>query len=398
MSARIYGDDHDEVTLEQYQVVSRGSVGSVLCADGHRGKRHPIGCAVALENAISLQGIGPDIGCGNDCTLLDIPLVEVRRNIGVIMDDIVAAIPFGAGRSHAAAPDDPLFEDPAWGHVPWLGAVKARAAAQLGTVGGGNHYVDLFHDEEGLVWLGCHFGSRGLGFSHYAGAMAVVGSKDDDMGVPDILDLDGELGRVYRAGMELAGRYAAAGRRWVLETIRDRILRARSLDWVANHHNYAWEEEVDGRSVWVTRKGATPNRPGLRSFVGGSMGDCSVILRGTDRAADALYTTVHGAGRVLGRAQARGKPARPARPAVGKQAAVPANPGRPGLVSREMMGEWVGRAGIELRGGDVDESPHCYRRLPEVLAAMGDTVEVIHTLTPIGVAMAPRDWHDPYKD
>ncbi|HEX7877976.1 MAG TPA: RtcB family protein, partial [Candidatus Eisenbacteria bacterium] len=188
--------------------------------------------------------------------------------------------------------------------------------------------------------------------------------------------------------MELAGRYAYAGRDWVCEEVA-RLLGARILEEVHNHHNFAWRERHDGRDLWVVRKGATPAFPGQKGFVGGSMGDISVILEGveSEESKQALYSTVHGAGRVMSRTAARGKLNYRTRQVV-----------TPGAVSREMMMDWVRKAGVELRGAGTDESPHCYKRLPEVLRHHAASVRILHTLQPIGVAMAGEDVVDPYKD
>jgi tRNA-splicing ligase RtcB len=157
-------------------------------------------------------------------------------------------------------------------------------------------------------------------------------------------------------------------------------------------------------SVVVVRKGATPAFPGQRGFVGGSMGDDSVILQGTegtlvDDGASwinrmtpnelAMDSTVHGAGRVMSRTQAAGKSK-----GWGKKRRRIA----PGLISQEMQDEWLQKKGVILRGGGLDEAPQAYRRLPEVLAAQGDTIKVLHTLTPLIVVMAGENEYDPYKD
>jgi tRNA-splicing ligase RtcB len=161
------------------------------------------------------------------------------------------------------------------------------------------------------------------------------------------------------------------------------------LEEVHNHHNFSWEEVHGGEKLWVVRKGATPAFPGQRGFVGGTMGEQSVILEGVENenAKYSLYSTVHGAGRAMGRMMAKGTIDK-------KTGAVK----RPGLVSKEMMQGWVDRAGIELRGAGVDESPDCYKRLPEVLAACGNSIRILHTLTPVGVAMAGSNEFDPYRD
>src|SRR5205823_14028657 len=135
-----------------------------------------------------------------------------------------------------------------------------------------------------------------------------AGGKDGIDVAPTVLHQDSDLGRQYLAGMTLAGQYAYAGREWVVERVRA-IIGGEVLDRVHNHHNYAWRECHGGRDLWVVRKGATPAFPGQKGFVGGSMGDQSVILEGveSEEAKDALYSTVHGAGRVMSRTAARGK-------------------------------------------------------------------------------------------
>jgi tRNA-splicing ligase RtcB (3'-phosphate/5'-hydroxy nucleic acid ligase) len=142
----------------------------------------------------------------------------------------------------------------------------------------------------------------------------------------------------------------------------------------------------------VVRKGATPAFPGQKGFVGGSMGDDAVIIEGAtngsdDVQRDALFSTVHGAGRVMSRTAAAGKRDR----RTGRQKTR-------GAVSPEMMQNWVREKGVILRGGGTDESPHVYRRLPEVLHAQGDTIRVVHTLRPLIVVMAGANEFDPYKD
>ena len=168
--------------------------------------------------------------------------------------------------------------------------------------------------------------------------------------------------------MNLGGAYAYAGREWVARKTVS-ILGGREQELVHNHHNFAWKESHEGEEYVVVRKGATPAFPGQRGFVGGSMGDDAVILEGshqiTDEAKIALFSTVHGAGRVMSRTEARGKTK-----GWGPKARIVS----PGKVSWQMVNEWLGPKGVILRGGGLDEAPHAYRRLPDVLAAQGSTV------------------------
>jgi tRNA-splicing ligase RtcB len=198
--------------------------------------------------------------------------------------------------------------------------------------------------------------------------------------------------------MELAGEYAYAGRDVVVAKVLE-LLGAEALDEVHNHHNFAWREEHFGRTYWVIRKGCTPARPGQEGFVGGSMGDDSVILEGVAgaEAEQSLFSTVHGAGRVMSRSQAAGKIRRRKQVVDGRKVWVQEQV-RPGLVDWPAVQERVRGQGIVLVGGGADEAPEVYKRLPEVLAAHRGSIRVKHTLRPLGVAMAGRDVFDPYKD
>jgi len=227
------------------------------------------------------------------------------------------------------------------------------------------------------------------------GFLALSQNQDWTARAPErevLLNLDSGVGSGYWELMNLAGRYAYAGREWVARKVVS-LLGGQELELVHNHHNFAWKEKHDGEEMVVVRKGATPAFPGQKGFVGGSMGDDAVILEGSanpDRAtADlqkaAMFSTVHGAGRVMSRTAATGKTKR------GKVVSE-------GRVTPEMMRTWVKRKNVVLRGGGLDESPHVYRRLPDVLAAQGDTVRVLHTLRPLIVVMAGADEFDPYKD
>ncbi len=386
----VWGDP-DAGAVEQMQTCARSAAHVALMADHHLGYAVPIGGVVAYEDEISPSGVGFDIACGNKAVLLDADAADVKRRIGLIMDDIQRQISFGMGRTNKEAVEADLFEDdPAW-DIEAAAALKEMARRQLGTVGSGNHYVDLFVDEQERVWCGVHFGSRGLGHKLASHFIRAGGGRDGMMVEPVRMRADSDLGSQYLACMELAGRYAYAGRDWVSAKVAE-ILGARIVDSVHNHHNFAWRERHGDRELWVVRKGATPCFPGQRSFVGGSMGDISVIIRGrqADEASASLYSTVHGAGRVMSRTAAAGK----RRWKKGKLVQR-----TEGTISRAMMMEWIDYFnGVELRGAGTDESPHVYKRLDKVLQHHADSTAIEHTLMPIGVCMAGDDEFDPYKD
>jgi len=368
---------HEASTLAQMRnCMGVGNVvAGVVCADGHLGYAQPVGGVIAYAAQVSISGVGFDIGCGNMAVRLDTPYEAIKDRAADILADVRRVVSFGVGRANAERVQHALLDDDEAWRAADMEAYRQKAAAQLGTVGSGNHYVDLMHDEAGFIWIGVHFGSRGLGHTSATKYLKLAGGKDGMNVPPAVVNEDAEIGRRYIAAMELAGRYAYAGREWVVERVRQ-IIGGTVTDSVHNHHNYAWRETHGGRDLWVVRKGATPAWPGQRGFVGGSMGDDAVIVEGVDSAASqaALYSTVHGAGRLFGRQQAKR------------------------TFTHAQMDAWLQERGVLLAGGDLDESPMAYRRLPDVLVQHAGTIRVLHTLRPFAVAMAGDGEFDPFKD
>ena len=387
----VYGK-HDENTLTQMKTcLETGSaVAGVLCADGHMGYNHPIGGVVGYTDHISISGVGFDIACGNMAVRLDAKVADIAPHVQTILADIASVVSFGVGRVNDERVDHELFESDLW-EAADVADLKGLAKAQLGTVGSGNHYVDLFSDVEGFVWIGVHFGSRGLGHKITTKYLKAVGAKDTMQDPPALVMADSDLGRGYIAGVELGGIYAYAGREWVVERVRKVIGGAVTFS-VHNHHNFCWRETHNGKDMWVVRKGATPAFPGQFGFVGGSMGDDAVILRGLDNAESksALYSTVHGAGRIMSRTEARGRFVKD--PETGKKIR------QQGRVRHDEWQSWIRDRGVTLIGADLDEAPQAYRRLPEVLHEHRNTIEIVSTLRPFGVIMAGANEFDPYKD
>ena len=383
----VFGTEVDAGALAQIKTCARTATKTALMADHHKGYAVPIGGVVAYRNAISPSGVRFDIACGNKAVRLDIPAADVRARINTIMDDIFGRISFGVGRNNAERVEHEILERdyPGW-ELEATKPLRQMAANQLGTVGSGNHYVDIFHDELDRVWIGVHFGSRGLGHKTAMWFLNAAGAKDGMDVEPCVLSVKSNLGSQYIKAMTLAGRYAHAGRDWVCARVA-RFLGGNILEEVHNHHNFAWLEDHDGQQLWVVRKGATPAFPGQKGFVGGSMGETSVILEGVESPLSSytLNSTVHGAGRVMGRMEAKGK--------FRNGVCI-----REGRVTPDMMNGWLKRGRVVLRGGGLDESPDCYKRLTDVLAEHGDSIRILHILTPMGVAMAGANEFDPYKD
>lgn len=384
--------DHQENTIEQAKnVLSKGADKFVLCADGHLGYGHPIGGVAAYKDKISISGVGFDIACGNMAVKLPIKFTEIEdwKEIG---RKINREISFGMGRINKTTVEAEFLDTDANWNNEAIAGLKDLAASQLGTVGSGNHYVDVFYDDEGFVWVGVHFGSRGLGHKATTHFLNKLGAKSDMNADPCLVDMDSDIGRNYFEAMELGGKYAYAGREWVCGKVAE-IIQGNSefLDVVHNHHNFAWIEEHDGEKYFVVRKGSTPAFPGQRSFIGSSMMDQSVIVKGLDtpEAKENMYSTVHGAGRVMSRTQAAGK-----YKGWGKKRRKVSE----GLVNEDEMRLKMKAQGVHLFGAGADEAPQCYKNLKEVLEYHSDSVEIVETLTPLVVCMAGNDIRDPYKD
>lgn len=402
MHIKIYGE-HEENTMNQFNnCLKKGNViGGVLCADGHYGYSQPVGGVVVYDGQIAPSGVGYDIACGNKAVRTNLKYDDIKGNIPKIMDEIATKISFGMGMKNKVRVDHELFEDDNWGVFSYIGKqehdrLKKLAMDQLGTVGAGNHYVDLFVEEKtNDIWVANHFGSRGFGHKTASGFLNLAndrGFSDRAPGEsmeqpPTLIDLNSELGDMYYRAMKLAGRYAYAGRDYVMDEVLN-ILGATPSFEVHNHHNYAWKETHAGKDTIVVRKGATPSAPGQLGFIGGSMGDISVIVRGKDNAAneESFHSTVHGAGRIMSRTQAAGKMNWKTKKRRG------------GKITQAEMDEAIHRYGVELRGAGTDESPFVYRKLQTVLDAHADTIDVLHVLRPIGVCMAGANEFDPYKD
>jgi tRNA-splicing ligase RtcB (3'-phosphate/5'-hydroxy nucleic acid ligase) len=400
----------DQRSLEQLERCMRAGDAEfgVLCADHHPGYSQPIGGGIAYEGYVSPSGVGFDIGCGNLAAQTDLARSDLDALGGVeaVMRQITRRISFGMGMAATERVDHPVLDRIRVADFEPQRRLAPLAESQLGTVGSGNHYVNLMEDEDGRIWVGVHFGSRGFGHKTASGFLALAqglafDARASEGGMdspPMLLEIDSELGESYVAAMELAGEYAYAGREVVVARVLE-ILGAEAVHEVHNHHNFAWREEHFGRTYWVIRKGCTPARPGQEGFVGGSMGDESVILEGVAgaEAEESLFSTVHGAGRVMSRSQAAGRIRRRKQRVDGKKVWVEEQL-KPGLVDWPAVQARLRQEGIVVVGGGADEAPEVYKRLPEVLAAHSGSIRVKHRLRPLGVAMAGRDVYDPYKD
>jgi tRNA-splicing ligase RtcB len=430
-----------ELTRDSYDsgvIKEVHGVQAALMADHHPGYSMPIGGVLGLEHHIGPGMVGYDIGCGNLYAETDILSADLAGpgQLSRLMDEIFEVISFGVGRKNSEPiADHPVFDRIAHSPIKEQRALLGLAREQLGTVGSGNHYVDVFENlATGHIGIGVHFGSRGFGHRTASGFLAIASGHEFNQKVPEgemdsaplLLDVRTAAGQDYIEAMNIALEYAYAGREWVVDRIIRGILHTTPVWSVHNNHNEArWERHGDV-SMWVHRKGATPAGPGVRGFVGSTMGEPSVIIEGVDsqESTEALRSSVHGAGRVMSRTQAAGKYRR-RKLAFCRTQGCPLNglaeptagagdicPGcgqryyidrrdelvRPGLIDWEGAQAELRRGGIELRGGGADEAPGAYKRLNEVLDYHQGTINIVAQLRPLGVAMAGKEIHDPYKD
>lgn len=436
----VYGEGDARAISQMESCLRVGSaVAGAMMGDHHVGYSQPIGGVVAYSDHLSPAGAGVDLGCGVTGFKTNIQADEI--DAGEMMDEIVKRISFGVGRSADFEVDHPVLDQiksAEWGPQREL---YDKAAAQLGTVGSGNHYVNLLADEsDGSLWISAHFGSRGFGAitaSHFIKLAeelrdAESGENEEEFKSPGLLDASSEEGESYWAAMNLAGEYAKAGREIVCGQVLD-VLGGELLYQANESHNLIWREEISGRELYVVRKGATPSNPGTHGVIGGSMEGPTVIVEGRDDAiearARALNSTVHGAGRVMSRTAAKGKvktrksykcescgyeiPAGEYKQGSSKSkkpgSTCPAHGSslrkrvwteviKEGAVDFAAVQERMARKGIELRGAGADESPEVYKDLDRVLEAHSSQIKILHRLRPIGVAMAGPETVDPYKD
>lgn len=402
MINKIFGKDiiEDKVVTQLENCLSPGDIG-VLTADAHYGYSMPVGGAIAYPGKISVSGVGFDIGCGNKAVCTDIMADDV--DVEKVMKEITRRISFGVGRPNDERVGHAVLDKIAHASFKPQRELLKLATEQLGTVGSGNHFIDLFKGDDGKLWIGVHFGSRGFGHKTATGFIAISQGLDfTDKGKegsmdskPVIFDDSSPAGEDYIEAMQLAGEYAYAGRDCVVNKVLEILGNPIVTFEVHNHHNFAWEEKHFGKTYWVVRKGCTPAFPGQYGFIGANMADASVIIQGVDcqEARDGLYSTVHGAGRILSRTQAAGK-----KKWIKNDKGVkrPVHISK-GLVDFDEVSQMMRNKNIVLKGSGADEAPQCYKKLVEVLDYQLPTIKVIHTLYPIGVAMA-GDVYDPYKD
>lgn len=366
--------------MEQARIVSThpGAFHHIaLMPDCHRGFGIPIGCVVACRGVLIPNAVGVDIGCGmaavrTPLAVEDLDCCDVAR----IIRRAAERIPVGEGGSRRhplPLPSEILLPS-------WLDSrARSLASANLGTLGGGNHFIEIQAGEDGFVWLMIHTGSRNLGYriARHHNEIAVRMQSRFGKAPADLAFLpeDSDEGILYVRDMETALAYARANRSAVMRDLAAAFAEVTGCrvtgEPISIHHNYASLETHFGERVWVHRKGATSARDGETGIVPGSMGTASCIVRGLGDP-DSFMSCSHGAGRVLGRREAcRRLSVEECRNAM--QGVVYGTSGRDGRLRG--FGE----------GADLSEAPAAYRNIDEVMRNQSGLVEQVLRLRPLGV-------------
>lgn len=338
--------------------------------DVHFGKGATVGSVIATKNAVSPAAVGVDIGCGMGAVLTNLTAKDLPDSLHQIRLDIEATVPVGFnGHEHdtklSAAAVDLIgrYKDLRAPNVH-DGATEKRMAKQVGTLGGGNHFIELCLDSRDQVWIVLHSGSRNIGKTLAEHHIAVARGLAHNQALPD-RDLAAFLAgtpemEAYRHDLKWAQEYAYVNRDMmkslILEVLKKKHFpQLQVLDWITCHHNYVSEETHFGEDLVVTRKGAISANKGQMGIIPGSMGTRSYIVRGLGNP-DSFCSASHGAGRRLSRGAA-------------KRAFTTAD-----LAAQT--------AGIECRKdeGVLDEIPAAYKDIDQVMDNQKDLVEVVATL------------------
>ncbi len=343
-----------------------------LMPDTHQGYGMPIGGVIATEDVIIPNAVGVDIGCGM-CAVRT-SLTEIRpETLKEIMSEIRRAIPVGF--AHHKEPQDKTLMPELKGNSRIVEQEYESALTQIGTLGGGNHFIEIQKGDDGLIWIMIHSGSRNIGLKNaeFYNKLAVAFSEKQDPAIPKgwqlaYLPVDAEAGDSYRREMQYCIEFAFANRKLMMDRIRgivhDCTSGSASFDDMINiAHNYARLEHHFGRDVWVHRKGATSAYEGEIGIIPGSQGTPSYIVRGKGNP-ESFMSCSHGAGRKMGRNEARRS-----------------------LNLREELRKLEERGILHaIRGvGDLDEASGAYKDIDVVMREQEDLVEPIVKLEPLAV-------------
>jgi tRNA-splicing ligase RtcB len=373
---KIWTEHVEDSALTQLKNLARlpfiAGNGVACMPDVHAGIGSTVGTVIATDRAIIPAAVGVDIGCGMNAVRLSLKASDLPDSLLTIRTQIERDVPLGAGGRHQKYDENfkrlPYASDAV---LETLAEIEpqfsAKACMQLGSLGSGNHFIELCLDESQDVWIMLHSGSRGIGNKI---GMHFISKAKRRMEQYFIHLPDGDLAyfpedtddfREYVAAVDWAQNYALENRKLMMETVIAALRRHIPVEFTITqeaincHHNYVEKENHFGRNLWVTRKGAIRAREGDLGIIPGSMGQRSYIVRGKGNK-ESYCSCSHGAGRKMSRAQARKTFT---------------------LADLEAQTQ-----GVECRKDDavLDEIPGAYKSIDEVMANQTDLVEVVHIL------------------
>lgn len=352
------------------------SVAGALMPDAHSGYGLPIGGVLATDNAVIPYGVSVDIGCRMSLSIFDLPASFLKGKDHQLQAILKDHTKFGMSETHAVKADHEVFYKSEFQDIPLLKSLLPKAYKQLGSSGGGNHFVEFgvvkidntlneWKLEKGEYFaVLSHSGSRGLGANiakHYTYLATKQCPLPKNVQHLAWLDLNTHDGQEYWLAMNLAGEYAKACH----DDIHRRIAKAlgkRIVVNIENHHNFAWKEMVNGKECIVHRKGATPAGEGQLGIIPGSMTAPGYIVRGKGNA-ESLNSASHGAGRLFSRAKCKS------------------------TFTQSEIKKVLQANDVTLIGGNIDEAPMAYKDITKVMANQTELVEILGTFTPKIVRM-----------
>lgn len=345
--------------------------GGALMADAHQGYGLPIGGVLATDNAVIPYGVGVDIGCRMCLSIYDVSPTYLVKNTSDFKQLLIDNTMFGRA-TFKHPKDHPVLNRKEFKEIKVVKELQDKAFAQIGSSGGGNHFVefgiveinekdnDLNLEKGQYLAVLSHSGSRGLGAEiarHYTKLAMDKCKLPSEAKHLAWLDLSTEEGQEYWMAMTLAGDYAAACHHQIHERL-SKALGEQHLVMVENHHNFAWKEkDEEDNDIIVHRKGATPAGKGVLGIIPGSMTDPGFIVKGKG-VTESINSASHGAGRVMSRSRAKA------------------------TLSKKEVTQFLKKAGVSVIGSGLDEAPHVYKDIHTVMAAQQDLVEVLGAFTP----------------
>lgn len=353
---RIFAEHVEQTALDQFELAMQqpSNVQGALMPDAHTGYTLPIGAVIASEGVVYCQYVGYDIGCGMLAAKTSLKADDVRSRQDAIFDAIYQNVPVG----FACHPAWQCIGDYELANLAMTSKLadifNEKGNVQIGTLGSGNHFISLDHDENDDVWVVIHSGSRGVGHgvaSHYMRLASHDGKcSEGHYG----FDVDSQVGKDYIIDLEFCLRYALLNRHAILQGVIKSVGGCDIKQVINRNHNHA--ELRDG--LWIHRKGATHAESGMWGVIPGNMRDGSFIVKGKGNP-ESLWSSSHGAGRVLGRKEAKR--------------------------TLDLSAFEATMQGVKAKvcQDTIDESPMAYKDIWSVMAQQTELVEVVHHLKPI---------------